>query len=35
VEVEAVDAELRVSVVYSKRSGGGPRRDVFTAAGPA
>ena len=35
VEVEAVEAELRVSVVYSKRSGGGPRRDVFTAAGPA
>lgn len=34
VEVEAVEAELRVSVVYSKRSGGGPRRDVFTPAGP-
>src|SRR5712691_3683679 len=34
VEVEAVDSELRVSVVYSKRSGGGARRDVFTAAGP-
>lgn len=33
VEVEAVDAELRVAVVYSKRSGGGPRRDVFTPAG--
>src|SRR5215510_7316410 len=35
IQVEAVEAELRVSVVYSKRSGGGPRRDVFTAAGPA
>lgn len=34
VEVEAVESELRVSVVYSKRSGGGPRRDVFTPAGP-
>lgn len=34
VEVEAVEAELRVTVVYSKRSGGGPRRDVFTPAGP-
>jgi uncharacterized protein len=34
VEVEAVEAELRVAVVYSKRSGGGPRRDVFTPAGP-
>lgn len=33
VEVEAVEAELRVTVVYSKRSGGGPRRDVFTPAG--
>jgi hypothetical protein len=35
VAVEAVESELRVSVVYSKRSGGGPRRDVFTPAGPA
>jgi Bacteriophage baseplate protein W len=35
VNVEAVDSELRVSVVYSKRSGGGLRRDVFSAAGPA
>src|SRR5918911_1005073 len=26
VDVEAVEAELRVTVVYSKRSGGGPRR---------
>jgi len=34
VEVEAVESELSVSVVYSKRSGGGPRRDVFTPAGP-
>jgi phage baseplate assembly protein W len=34
VEVEAVESELRVTVVYSKRSGGGPRRDVFTPAGP-
>jgi len=34
VEVEAEESELRVSVVYSKRSGGGPRRDVFTPAGP-
>jgi phage baseplate assembly protein W len=34
VQVEAVESELRVSIVYSKRSGGGPRRDVFTAAGP-
>jgi uncharacterized protein len=34
VEVEAAEAELRVTVVYSKRSGGGPRRDVFTPAGP-
>jgi len=34
VEVEAVEAELRVTVVYSKRSGGGPRRDVFTPVGP-
>jgi phage baseplate assembly protein W len=33
VDVEAVDAELRVAVVYSKLSGGGPRRDVFTPAG--
>jgi len=35
VEVEAEESELRVSVVYSKRSGGGPRRDVFTPAGLA
>lgn len=34
VDVEAVEAELRVTVAYSKRSGGGPRRDVFTPAGP-
>jgi phage baseplate assembly protein W len=34
VDVEAVEAELRVTVVYSKRSGGGPRQDVFTPAGP-
>lgn len=34
VEVEAVESELRVTVVYSKRSGGSPRRDVFTPAGP-
>ena len=34
VEVEAVESELRVTVIYSKRSGGGPRRDVFTPAGP-
>jgi len=34
VDVEAVDAELSVTIVYSKRSGGGPRRDVFTPAGP-
>jgi len=34
VDVESVESELRVSVVYSKRSGGGPRRDVFTPAGP-
>jgi phage baseplate assembly protein W len=34
VDVEAVEAELRVTVVYSKRSGGGPRRDVFTPVGP-
>lgn len=35
VEVEAEESELRVSVVYSKRSGGGSRRDVFTPAGLA
>lgn len=35
VEVESEESELRVSVVYSKRSGGGLRRDVFTPAGPA
>jgi phage baseplate assembly protein W len=34
VEVEAVESELRVSVVYAKRSGGGTRRDLFTPAGP-
>ena len=34
VDVESVESELRVSVVYSKRSGGGPRRDVFAPAGP-
>lgn len=34
VQVEAVESELSVAVVYSKRSGGGPRRDVFTPAGP-
>jgi phage baseplate assembly protein W len=34
VAVEAADSSLRVTVVYSKRSGGGPRRDVFTPAGP-
>ncbi len=34
VEVEAVESELKVTVVYSKRSGGGPRRDVFTPTGP-
>jgi uncharacterized protein len=33
VTVEAVDSELRVSLVYSKRSGGGIRREVFTPAG--
>ena len=33
VEVEAVDSELRVTVVYSKRSGGGLRQDVFTPGG--
>jgi len=34
VDVEAEEAELRVTVVYTKRTGGGPRRDVFTPAGP-
>jgi phage baseplate assembly protein W len=34
VQVEAVDSELRVLVVYSKRSGGSPRQDVFTPGGP-
>jgi hypothetical protein len=34
VEVEAVEAELRVAVVYRKLSGGGLRRDVFSPAGP-
>jgi phage baseplate assembly protein W len=35
VTVESVDSELRIAVVYRKRSGGGPRRDVFTPAGLA
>jgi phage baseplate assembly protein W len=34
VSVEAVDAELRVTVVYSKRSGGGTRHDVFSLPTP-
>jgi uncharacterized protein len=34
VEVEAVESELRVSIAYTKRSGGGPRRGVFTSASP-
>ena len=34
VTVEAAEAQMRVAVVYSKRSGGGPRRDVFTPTGP-
>src|SRR5215475_1616100 len=34
VDVEANDAELRIAVVYSRLTGGGPRRDVFTPAGP-
>jgi phage baseplate assembly protein W len=34
VAVQAEESELRVSVVYSKRSGGGLRRDVFTPMGP-
>jgi phage baseplate assembly protein W len=33
VVVEAVESELSVSLVYSKRSGGGVRREVFTSAG--
>jgi uncharacterized protein len=33
VQVDAVESELRVTVTYSKRSGGGTRRDVFTPAG--
>jgi phage baseplate assembly protein W len=33
VSVEAVEAELSVTIVYSKRSGGGSRRDVFTPTG--
>lgn len=33
VEVEAEDSELRVSLVYSKRSGGGIRHEVFTPSG--
>jgi phage baseplate assembly protein W len=35
VNVEAADAELRISVVYSRRAGGGPRQVVFTGPGPA
>jgi phage baseplate assembly protein W len=35
VNVEAVESELRVTIVYSKRSGGGTRRDVFTPTGIA
>jgi uncharacterized protein len=34
VAVAAEESELRVSIAYSKRSGGGIRRDVFTPAGP-
>ena len=34
VEVEAAESELRVSVAYAKRSGGGTRRDIFTPTGP-
>ncbi|HEY5912270.1 MAG TPA: GPW/gp25 family protein [Verrucomicrobiae bacterium] len=34
VEVEAVESELRVTVIYRKRSGEGTRRDVFTLTGP-
>ena len=33
VAVEAVEAELSVTIAYRKRSGGGLRREVFTAAG--
>jgi phage baseplate assembly protein W len=33
VDVETVDAELRVTVVYRKRSGGATRRDIFTPGG--
>ena len=33
VQVDAVDSELMVAVTYSKRSGGGSRRDVFTPTG--
>lgn len=33
VTVESVDSELRVSLVYSKLSGGGIRREVFTPGG--
>ena len=35
VTVESQDSELRVAVAYSKLTGGGPRRDVFTPAGLA
>ena len=33
VQVDAVESELRITVTYSKRSGGGTRRDVFTPTG--
>jgi phage baseplate assembly protein W len=33
VQVDAVESELRITVTYSKRSGGGTRRDVFTPSG--
>jgi len=33
VTVEAEASEMRVSLVYSKRSGGGIRREVFTPSG--
>jgi phage baseplate assembly protein W len=35
VTVESVDSVLRVAVVYSRLTGGGLRRDVFTPAGLA
>lgn len=34
VDVQAIESELRVAIVYSKRSGGGMHRDVFTQSGP-